>query len=59
MESWSCTNQLRWVVRERWTEPEGLLGFTRSLGKGRVLQQLWVSEDGEEKWRDVPVEEGE
>lgn len=38
---WTCTNQLRY--------------YGNSKYDGYVLQQLWVSDKGEEKWEDVPV----
>jgi hypothetical protein len=45
--TWLATNALRF------SERRGPPGQQRVL---RILQQLWVCDDGEPEWRDVPPE---
>jgi len=45
----TLTNRLRFV--ERKTQDKG-----KNIRVLRILQQCWIANDGQETWRDVPVE---
>jgi hypothetical protein len=45
VETWRLTHQLRWAERND-------LDYQ---GNKTLLQQLWISSQGKQEWRDVPV----
>ena len=56
---WKATMQLRWIKHTEANEPRLGVRFANDIGWGWpdniVLQQKWVSDEGNEKWEDVQL----
>lgn len=59
-DEYTPTMELRFVLRPEPTDwnadQSGRSGAVSTTRKIRVLQQLWMKENGEGEWRDVPLD---
>ena len=57
---WTPTFELKWVDYKEAVDPKNAVHFAHNVGWGWpdnvVLQQKWVSHEGEIEWRDVELE---
>jgi len=57
-ESWSCTVELRFKLQYYTDTENPNIGGSPSVAKKlRILQQKWISSEGNEKWENVPIVE--
>ena len=56
---WKATMQLRWIKHTEANEPRLGVRFANDIGwdwpDNIVLQQKWISDEGNEKWEDVEL----